>query len=142
MWTQDHRLRKRLSLSSRASTEVRSRLPVLLLPNSRREAPGTYQLGVRMEIPRGVGCWEKMTVKGTVLNGRKEDQWLSGNTAVYLSPMKLSSGLYDATFFFACSWDGKQVTGGRITILVAHPGELAPEPARPDDFVHVGAGAN
>ncbi len=103
---------------------------------------GTYQLGVRMEIPRGVGCWEKMTVKGTVLNGRKEDQWLSGNTAVYLSPMKLSSGLYDATFFFACSWDGKQVTGGRITILVAHPGELAPEPARPDDFVHVGAGAN
>ncbi|MFI5020377.1 MAG: FlgO family outer membrane protein [Alphaproteobacteria bacterium] len=97
---------------------------------------GAYQFGLRIEVP-DVGCYEKFTVNGTVLSDRKADV---NNVSVFVFPVKLAPGSYDTTLDFGCEHYGRQVTAGKITILVAHPGELAPQPARQGDFVHSGAG--
>jgi hypothetical protein len=47
----------------------------------------------------------------------------------------LSPGLYGISWAFSCR-HGREMSGlGRLTVLIAHPGEATPQPARPDDIV-------
>lgn len=48
---------------------------------------------------------------------------------------ELQPGLYRLQWAFGC-WEGQQESRtGSLTLLVGHPGEAAPRPARPGDFV-------
>jgi len=94
---------------------------------------GTYQLGVRMELPSGgMACYETLSLNGTILSQRRVD---SPAPFVAVSPVELVPGLYDVTLIFGCEAGRSQTTAGKLTVLVAHPDELAPVPAHTGDFV-------
>jgi hypothetical protein len=109
-------------------------------------ADGVYRLGVHVEIPKDAvipwasfRCLVKLSLNGESLI----DTWVYGKpgeevSAILDKNLQLSVGLYDTTFLFGCfcERDKKiaQRTMGKATILIAHPGELAPAPAV-HDFV-------
>lgn len=81
---------------------------------------GAYQLGLKTEVPGDASCYVKLTFNGTVLTEQKFNP--PQNSFVTVFREELSPGLYDTTLEFGCAnWD-RQVTGGKITVLVAHPG--------------------
>jgi hypothetical protein len=95
--------------------------------------PGTYQFGMRVEVPyRDMACYETLSLNGTVLSERRVDY---RTPVVTVSPIELVPGLYDVTLIFGCETHKHQTTVGKLTVLVAHPNELAPVPARAGDFV-------
>jgi hypothetical protein len=102
---------------------------------------GTYQLGARIEAPfDNITCYGTLLFNGTVLN---ESVVNGTSTVVKVSPVELSPGHYDVNFVFGCEAsymnfiikNSAPALVGTATILVMHPSEFAPTPARPDDFV-------
>jgi hypothetical protein len=106
---------------------------------SRQE--GEYQFGIRIESAKANHCWGKLSLNGTELVQRDVIGVFSA-PVVAVSPARLTTGLYDVTVNFGCwtedplrDWQ-RPIESGSVTILVAHPGELAPSPARHGDFLH------
>jgi len=96
------------------------------------QSAGSYQFGVRVvEVPWGSACYEKLTVKDTVLSNHRVD-----SVAAFVEHVELSPGVHDVQLQFVCEQGLGPTTGGIITVLVAHPDELGPTPARAGEFVH------
>jgi len=99
---------------------------------------GVYSLTARLERPAGqsaeclsrVGFGQHRVVSSLDIN-------LVDDIAKTFEPVRfeLTPGLYRLQWAFGC-WEGQQESRtGALTILVDHPGEPAPRPARPGDFV-------
>jgi hypothetical protein len=102
-----------------------------------REA-GTYTVSARLDRPAGpradclvrVGFGPDRIISNLRLG-------LVNDTAYDFEPARfeLQPGLYSIGWAFGC-WQGQAMLGpGRFTLLIGHPGEAAPAPARDGDVV-------
>jgi hypothetical protein len=100
--------------------------------------PGVYTLSLRFEKPLGqvTDCLTRLSLgpRKIVANF---DIATPGNVSKTFDAARfdLQPGLYPIGWAFGC-WKDQEVIGpARITVLIGHPGEQAPQPARPDDIV-------
>lgn len=127
-----------------------SRQIVLGMASSKFEArtQGEHQFGLRMEIRHpwaDIGCSERLFVNDAVLI----DRWDRRGTRdaqdvinIAMARATLSVDVHDVVLEFGCAWFDqmgtvpRQAIFGKVTILVARPGDLAAKPAEPNDFLY------
>jgi len=99
-------------------------------------AAGQYQFGLRLE-PDDAWCVGNLWLNGSSLIERigiTESQ-------IVVVPVNLSPGLYDARLEFGCTDESSGPTDrGKVTVVVEHPGDLAPKAALPSDFISAAPG--
>jgi hypothetical protein len=102
-----------------------------------REA-GVYGLAVRLERPVGpvANCVMRLGFASGRIVARLELALAESTSKTFDGGrFDLQPGLYRINWGFGCWHEHEMSAPARMTVLVGHPGETAPQPARPGDIV-------
>ncbi len=104
---------------------------------------GIHALTLRVERPAGApaDCLMRLGLGPRRIVSNVQLQLARDFDTVFdAARFDLKPGLYPIAWAFGC-WRGHDAIGpGRLTVLVGHPDDQSPQPARPDDIVREGPG--
>ena len=99
---------------------------------------GTYALTARLERPAGedADCLVRLAFGRRRVISNYNINMVDDIARTY-HPIRfaLTPGLYRIDAMLGCWHDGREGGPGRLTVLLAHPGEAVPVPLRPDEVV-------
>jgi hypothetical protein len=102
------------------------------------KAGGVYALSARLERPAGqaADCLIRLGFGQYRIVSNLEIAVVNDVSKAFdAARFDLKPGLYSIGWAFGC-WHDQEVTApGRLVLLIGHPGEPTPQPARPDEIV-------